>query len=159
MKLFILCFLLIGSAFSDVDNFILDSEKTLYIVDGDSVSLQMRIKGIDTPEITQTCEKTQYQTIDCGQLSKAYLKKLLETIPGKLLIMPIVIDQYHRVLVRVYKGGINIGKLMVESGMAYSYKNTYRKEEELAKSKKVGFWGFYKPPIKPYKYRKINKYR
>jgi hypothetical protein len=34
--------------------------------------------------------------------------------------------------------------------MAYSYKNTYRKEEELAKSKKVGFWGFYKPPIKPY---------
>jgi pyruvate/2-oxoglutarate dehydrogenase complex dihydrolipoamide dehydrogenase (E3) component len=40
--------------------------------------------------------------------------------------------------VRVYKGDINIGKLMVESGMAYSYKNTYRKEEELAKSKKVG---------------------
>jgi hypothetical protein len=37
MKLFILCFLLIGSAVSDVGNFILDSEKTLYIVDGDSV--------------------------------------------------------------------------------------------------------------------------
>jgi hypothetical protein len=33
--------------------------------------------GIDTPEITQTCEKTQRQTIDCGQLSKRYLQKLL----------------------------------------------------------------------------------
>ncbi|VVH58240.1 hypothetical protein BSPCLSOX_2933 [uncultured Gammaproteobacteria bacterium] len=157
MKLFILCFLLMGSAVSDVGNFILDSEKTLYIVDGDSVSLQMRLTGIDTPEITQTCEKTQHQTIDCGQLSKRYLQKLLRGISGRLLITPIAIDHYHRVLVRVYKGDINIGKLMVESGMAYSYKNTYRKEEELAKSKKVGFWGFYKPPIKPYRYRKINK--
>lgn len=159
MKLFILCFLLIGSAFSDVGNFILDSEKTLYIVDGDSITLQMRIKGIDTPEITQTCEKTQYQIIDCGQLSKEYLKRLLREIPGRLLITPIEIGHYHRVLVRVYKGDIDIGKSMVESGMAYSYKNTYRKEEELAKSKKVGFWGFYKPPIKPHKYRKTNKYR
>ena len=72
MKLFILCFLLIGSAFSDVGNFILDSEKTLYIVDGDSITLQMRIKGIDTPEITQTCEKTQYQTIDCCPVPPRY---------------------------------------------------------------------------------------
>lgn len=158
MKLVIFYLLLIGKVFA-IDDFVLNSEKTLYIVDGDSVSLQMRLAGIDTPEITQTCEKIQHQTIDCGQLSKGYLKRLLRKIPGKLLITPIAVDHYHRVLVHVYKGDINIGKLMVESGMAYSYKNTYHKEEELAKSKKVGFWGFYKPPIKPYKYRKINKYR
>jgi endonuclease YncB( thermonuclease family) len=53
-----------------------------YIVDGDSVSLQMRLTGIDTPEITQTCEKTQHQTIDCGQLSKRYLQRLLREMPG-----------------------------------------------------------------------------
>jgi endonuclease YncB( thermonuclease family) len=44
----------------------------------------MRLTGIDTPEITQTCEKTQHQTIDCGQLSKRYLQKLLREIPGRL---------------------------------------------------------------------------
>jgi endonuclease YncB( thermonuclease family) len=46
---------------------------------------------------------------------------------------------------------------MVEAGMAYSYKDTYRQEEDLAKSKKIGFFGFHKPPIKPYKWRKIHR--
>jgi hypothetical protein len=46
-------------------------------------------KGL-IPEITQTCEKTQHQTIDCGQLSKRYLQRLLREIPGRLLITPIV---------------------------------------------------------------------
>lgn len=119
----------------------------------------MRIADIDTPEITQTCQKTQHQTIECGRLSKGYLKKLLDKTPGKLLISPVATDHYHRILVYVYKGSINIGKLMVESGMAYSYKDSYRKEEDLAKSEKLEFCGFYKPPIKPYKYRKANKYR
>ncbi|BBB22377.1 nuclease domain-containing protein [Abyssogena phaseoliformis symbiont OG214] len=123
MKLVIFYLLLIGRVFA-IDDFVLNSEKTLYIVDSDS--LKMRIKGIDTPEITQTCKKIQHQTTDCGQLSKGYLKKLLRKTPGRLLITPIEIDHYHRVLVRVYKGDINIGKLMVESGMAYSYKNTYQ---------------------------------
>ncbi|MDC9715495.1 MAG: thermonuclease family protein [Gammaproteobacteria bacterium] len=156
MKLFTLFFLLISNAIA-IDSFTLNSEKTLYIVDGDSVSVQMRIAGIDTPEITQPCQKTQHQTIDCGRLAKDYLKKLLSTTPGKLLITSIAIDHYQRILVRVYKGNIDIGKAMVESGMAFSYKDTYRQEEDLAKSKKLGFWGFYKPPIKPYQWRKTNR--
>jgi hypothetical protein len=48
----------------------------------------LRLTGIDTPEITQTCEKTQHPTIDCGQLSKRYLQRLLREIPGRLLITP-----------------------------------------------------------------------
>jgi endonuclease YncB( thermonuclease family) len=46
---------------------------------------------------------------------------------------------------------------MVEAGMAFSYKDTYRKEEELAKEDKLGFWDFYTPPIEPYKWRKKYK--
>ncbi|QKQ23779.1 hypothetical protein HUE58_00890 [Candidatus Ruthia endofausta] len=53
MRLFILCFLLSVSAFANLDNFSLASEKTLYVLDGDSISLQLRIKGIDTPEILE----------------------------------------------------------------------------------------------------------
>jgi endonuclease YncB( thermonuclease family) len=158
MKLFIFYWLLMGNAFA-IDSFTLSSEKTLYIVDGDSISMQMRIAGIDTPEITQPCEKISGTIIDCGRLAKNYLKRTLKQLPGKLLIEPVAIDHYHRVLVKVFKGDINIGKKMVEQGMAFSYKNTYRQEEDLAKSKKIGFWGFYQPPIKPYKYRKSNQYR
>jgi len=66
------------------------------------------------------------------------------------------VDHYQRILVRVYKGDTNIGRLMVESGMAFSYQDTYRQEEETAKRQKLGFWGFDTPPIEPYKWRKLN---
>ena len=56
----------------------------------------------------------------------------------------------------IFKGDSNISKLMVESGMAFSYKETYRLEENLAKSKKLGFWSFHIPPIEPYKWRKTG---
>ncbi|ALE52772.1 hypothetical protein SP60_05875 [Candidatus Thioglobus autotrophicus] len=157
MKLFVFALFLSLNASSNISSFSLDSDKSLYIVDGDSVSLQMRIAGIDTPEIKQKCRKHVNQIIDCGRLSKRYLQKLLKSIPGKITLEPIGIDHYQRVLVHVYKGDANIGKLMVESGMAFSYKDTYRQEEVLAKAEKLGFWGFYTPPIKPYKWRKMNR--
>ena len=157
MKLFTLCILLSINAIADISSFTLSSEKTLYIVDGDSVSMQMRIKGIDTPEIKQKCRKTTFQVVDCGQLSKNYLKQVLKDLPGELLIEPISIDHYNRILVKVYKDNIDIGKLMVEAGMAFSYKDAYRQEEDLARVEKLGFWGFYTPPIQPYKWRKLNR--
>ncbi len=157
MKLFILCFLVTINVLAKVGDFTLASEKTLYIVDGDSISMQMRIAGIDTPEMRQKCRKTQFKIVDCGQLSKDYLKQALQELPGELLIKPIAIDHYDRVLVKVYKGDVNVGRLMVENGMAFSYKNTYRQAEDTAKLEKLGFWNFYTPPIQPYKWRKINR--
>ena len=157
MKLFVFTFLISLNTLSDVGNFSLNSERSLYIVDGDSISLQMRIAGIDTPEIKQTCRKRANKVIDCGRLSKSYLQKLLKSIPGKIAIEPMGVDHYQRILVRIFKGDTNIGKLMVESGMAYSYKETYREEEDLAKTEKLGFWGFDTPPIDPYKWRKMNR--
>ena len=157
MKLFTLCLLFSINALANIGSFTLDSEKTLYIVDGDSVSMQMRIAGIDTPEIKQKCQKTKFKTIDCGRLAKDYLKQVLKNLPDKLLIEPTGIDHYNRILVKVYKDNIDIGKLMVEAGMAYSYKDNYRQEEDLAKAEKLGFWGFYPPPIQPYKWRKLNR--
>ena len=59
MKLFILCFLVTINVFAKVGDFTLDSENTLYIVDGDSISMQMRLAGIDTLEMRQKCTKIQ----------------------------------------------------------------------------------------------------
>ena len=157
MKLFVFAFLISLNSLSDIGNLSLNSERSLYIVDGDSISLQMRIAGIDTPEIKQTCRKRVNKVIDCGRLSKIYLQKLLKNIPGKIVIEPAGVDHYQRILVRVFKGDTNIGKLMVESGMAFSYKETYRQEEDLAKTEKLGFWGFDTPPIDPYKWRKMKR--
>ncbi|SMN16998.1 succinoglycan biosynthesis protein [uncultured Candidatus Thioglobus sp.] len=158
MKLFIFSLFISFSALANIDNFSLSSDRSLYIVDGDSISLQMRIAGIDTPEIKQNCRQYSGRIIDCGQLSKRYLKRLLKSLPGKLSIQPIGVDHYQRILARVYKGDINVGKLMVESGMAFSYKNTYKQAEKDAKAEKLGFWGFDTPPIEPYKWRKLNRH-
>ena len=130
-------------------------KQPLLIVDGDSVNinvvlfldiaqapmeelanktdLKMRIAGIDTPEMKQTCEIEENQLIDCGVLSKDYLQKLLESEPGDLVIKPIGVDYYHRILIRLFKGETDIGKKMVEEGMSYSYDSTYKIEETYAK--------------------------
>ena len=93
MKLFIFC--LFFSLHSCI--FAGESKQPLFIVEGDSVNinvvlfldiaqapmeelsgktdLKMRIAGIDTPEIKQTCEIEEDQSIDCGILSKDHLQK------------------------------------------------------------------------------------
>lgn len=158
MKLFIFSLLVSFNVHAAIGHFSLDSHKSFYIVDGDSISLKMRIVGIDTPEIGQKCRKNDSHVIDCGQLSKRYLHKLLKNLPGEVVIIPVGIDHYQRILVRVYKGEVNIGKQMVESGMAFSYKDAYREEQAKSRAEKLGFWGFDSAPIKPYKWRKLNKH-
>ena len=172
MKLFIFC-LWIG-----VYGFVYASEskRSLFIVDGDSVNinvvlfidlaqapmeelgdktdLKMRIAGIDTPEIKQTCQIEQGKSIDCGLLTKDYLQKLLESESGDLVIKPIGVDYYHRILIKLFKGKTDIGKKMVKNGMAYSYDSTYKIEETYAKENKLGFWNFFKPPVNPKIWRK-----
>ena len=172
MKLFIFCLFI--SVHSCI--YASESKQSLSIVDGDSVNvnvvlfldlaqapmaklddktdLKMRIAGIDTPEIKQTCEIEEGKSIDCGLLTKDYLQKLLETEPGELVIKPIGVDYYHRILIRLFKGETDIGKKMVEDGMSYSYDSTYKIEENYAKENKLGFWNFFKPPVHPKIWRK-----
>lgn len=150
---------LIGmNSLANIEPITLESENTLYIVDGDSVSMQMRIQGIDTPEIGQKCQKTKNsKLIRCGYLAKDYLRQLLQNLPGQLIIEPMGVDRYDRILVRIYKGEVDVGRLMVEEGMAFSYKTNYQREQDNARIEKIGFWGFFKPPINPYKWRKENR--
>tara|TARA_B100000953_G_scaffold75872_1_gene61303 strand:- start:2139 stop:2612 length:474 start_codon:yes stop_codon:yes gene_type:complete len=157
MKLFTLCFCLAGSLLIHAENINIESNKSLYFIDGDSINLRMRIAGIDTPEINQKCRKSRLEIIDCGILSKIYLKELMEKMPGELVISVVGTDHYGRLLVKVLKGGVNIGEMLVKKGMAFSYKDNYRLEENKAKQEGVGFWSFYEPPIEPYKWRKSNK--
>ena len=133
---------------------IMKNSKAIYIVDGDSISLSMRIKGIDTPEKHQKCRKNATEIINCGTIAKEYLRILLNNIEGELYIDTVGFGYYGRALVNVYKGEINIGKMMVEEGMAYAYGKEYKEFEDIARIGKVGFWGYYTPPLKPKLWRK-----
>ncbi len=158
MKLFVFTLFISFRALANVGDFSLHSDQSLYIVDGDRESLQMRLADIDTPEIKQKCREHINHVIDCGRLSKRYLQRLLKILPGEIVIKTTGIDHYQRILVRLYKGNTNIGKLMVESGMAFSYKDSYRQEEDLAIAEILGLWVFHTPPIEPYKWRKLNRH-
>ena len=174
MKFFVFCLLVIIQTIT----FANDSKQSLFVVDGDSVNVdllvffdlakepevlpgnrslvKLRIAGIDTPEIKQTCEIVKGQSIDCGILATQFLKELLENVNGNLVIEPVGVDYYQRILVRLYKGKINIGKRMVEQGMAYSYDDTYIHEELVAREKKLSFWDYFNPPINPKVWRKTH---
>ena len=157
MRIFVFCCLFAFNAIANVDSFSLESEKSLFVVDGDSVSLQFRLFGVDAPEINQPCRKLQSELVDCGRLSKNHLKQLLKDLPGELFVEVMGIDHYQRVLVRLYKDDIDIGALLVKQGMAFSYKDNYMTQQRLAKTQKLGFWKFHTPPIQPYKWRKLNR--
>ncbi len=155
--LFIILFLLNFSLKAETSVISVTNPNSLYIVDGDSISLKMRIRGIDTPEISQKCQKNKGVIIDCGELTKKYLKKKLNNSKHKLIIKFIAIDYYHRILVDIYKDDINIGRQMVLNGMAFAYGEKYKKVEKLAQANNNGLWQFYQPPIKPQKWRRTNR--
>ena len=140
------------------DDIVLSSHHSLYMLDGDSVNIKMRLVGIDTPEMKQTCQKMANKTIDCGQLSKKHLKHLLKNTAGLLRVNIIDFDIYHRALVLIKKGKTDIAKQMVLDGFAYSYDH-YSKEQQFAQQNKHGFWGFSQPPTKPSVWRKTHKKR
>ena len=159
LKIIILLILLTssGMAFADKLSKIikLPSHKSLYVLDGDSVNIKTRIKGIDTPEIGQKCQPIFYD-IDCGKLAKRHLRNILSQIKGELNIKIIGYDKYNRALIRVFKGDTDIAKQMVLDGMAFSYYN-YSKSEQIARKNNTGFWGFNKVPKKPKLWRSENK--
>lgn len=133
----------------------LPSYQSLYLVDGDSVNLKMRLKGIDTPEIEQLCQISRRRQVDCGRLAQQHLQQLLKNTSGKLVVNLLGFDNYQRALVSIYKGGTNIAQQMVLDGFAFSY-GDYPLEQKQAQNNKVGFWAFFKPPQQPKLWRRTH---
>ena len=156
LRIFILCLLVINSALAK-DLELGAGVQGLYVIDGDSVNLKMRLAGIDAPEIGQLCQKTIAKRIDCGRFSAEQFQLLLNQTPGELRIQIVGMDKYQRLLVKIYKGDVNIGQLMVEQGLAFSYRDTYLSEQHQAQANNLGFWAFESPPIKPYQWRRLHR--
>ncbi len=107
--------------------------------DGDSLVLdgeRMRLKGVDAPELSQTCERAG-QDWPCGRLAQRALQKLVSD--GGTQCDGSKRDRYDRLLVvcRNHTGDINAS--MVASGMAVSY-GGYQREEGQARAQKLGLW-------------------
>ena len=115
----------------------------LKIIDGDTIILngeKIRFSGIDTPELKQTCLKDD-QEVPCGMTAKRLLAEkigntTIECISeGK--------DTYKRTLAECFVNGESLSKFLVRSGYAFAYRKystKFIKDEEFAKTNKLGMW-------------------
>jgi endonuclease YncB( thermonuclease family) len=108
-------------------------------VDGDSIRLNgenLRLQGIDAPELFQTCRVSGRETA-CGRESLAALRKLLNS--GLSTCIGHERDRYGRLLVTCRIRGINVNARMVVDGHAVAF-GSYEAEEADAKAAYRGLW-------------------
>lgn len=109
------------------------------VVDGDSLrlsGLSIRLKGVDAPEMQQTCERAGHR-YRCGAAAK-------EALIGKIGANPIECrlagrDRYQRSLAYCRVEGQDLGAWLVEEGLAVGY-GDYEREEARARQRGVGLW-------------------
>jgi len=127
-----------------------------HVTDGDSIwvrassggaPVEVRLQGIDAPEICQ-----------------AFGKDARDALAGRVLRRPVAVnsrarDGYHRVLGRVSLGGQDLGLWMVSRGYAWSYRyrrdtGPYAAAEAQARQARMGLWSLATPPMEPRIFRK-----
>ena len=112
---------------------------TARVIDGDSLVIggkQVRLMGIDAPELRQDCQLNQAPW-RCGAAAKAALRELVE---GKQIeCRTYGSDKYQRRLAVCSTQAIEINARMVETGWAVDY-GGYASEEGLARRNRVGLW-------------------
>ncbi|MCB1419179.1 MAG: thermonuclease family protein [Notoacmeibacter sp.] len=112
---------------------------TPVVIDGDSVrygSERLRLRGIDAPELTQSC-KRDGKDYACGREARAALTR--HAYSGKFSCEGWERDRYGRLLVSCRNGERDVNRDMVLSGWAVSY-GEYRVEELNARDHKYGLW-------------------
>jgi micrococcal nuclease len=125
-----------------------------HVTDGDSIwvrgggaPVEVRLQGIDAPEICQ-----------------AFGKEARDALAARVLRRQVAVnsrarDTYQRVLGRVSAGGQDLGLWMVSRGYAWSYRyrrdgGPYAAAEAQARQARLGLWSLSPQPLEPRVFRK-----
>jgi endonuclease YncB( thermonuclease family) len=109
-------------------------------IDGDSLRLngvEMRLKGLDSPEYAQTCTDASGQGTACGKTARQALVEQLRH--GDVTCRESEKDRYGRALVTCTHAGQDIGAELVRAGHAVAY-GAYEREEAEARAARRGVW-------------------
>lgn len=130
-------------------------------IDGDTVvwgNKTIRIIGIDSPEMAQTCEngKRKWQ---CGEKAARQMERLINN--HELVCETFGKDRYGRLLGDCFAllpdGRLNLGEAMVATGWALAYRHysqRYVMQENMARLTKTGLWGT--TMQKPWEWRRLQ---
>jgi endonuclease YncB( thermonuclease family) len=118
---------------------------SVQVIDGDSLrngSEQIRLVGIDAPELRQTCRDVQGREWSCGRAAKARLAELVAQ--GDVACSPRGRDRYGRTLAVCSAHNVpDLGEVMVREGYAVNYAidyGGYPAAEREAQSARSGVW-------------------
>jgi endonuclease YncB( thermonuclease family) len=112
-------------------------------IDGDSLRTagkQIRLTGIDAPELFQTCRDEHGGEWACGRHAHAFLRALVSR--GTLTCTPNGTDRYGRTLATCSAGPVaDVSDAMVRAGFAINFMNGgYQAAEAEARTAKRGIW-------------------
>lgn len=112
-------------------------------IDGDTIELggqRIRLFGIDAVEASQTCERAG-NIWSCGRDAAAAMSAIVEG--RNLQCERRDVDAYGRIVAVCVRDGRDIGRAMVQMGLAVAlieFSREYAADEELARSRRVGIW-------------------
>jgi endonuclease YncB( thermonuclease family) len=118
------------------------------VVDGDSIVIadeQIRLIGIDAPELGQTC-RAAGQNISCAQDATAALVEMIGTIKVRCEVYGR--DRYQRALAVCYAADLELNRAMVQAGYALAWYPEegvvlgprYEAEQATAQQARAGIW-------------------
>lgn len=114
------------------------------VADGDSLDFkprQVRLWGIDAPELAQTCRRGA-QRWDCGRDAKAALAAHLRG--SRVQCSVVDIDKHDRAVSRCTVRGRSVNEWMVRQGWALDYRRysggAFAAAEAEARAAKRGIW-------------------
>ena len=91
------------------------------VVDGDTLAIdhrRIRIRGIDAPELAQTCDRAG-TTYPCGEVARDALRALTRSAPVSCIVSGR--DRYGRDLAACRADGQDVGAALVRHGFAVSF--------------------------------------
>ncbi len=110
------------------------------VVDGDSLELdgeRIRLDGIDAPELRQSCGPPSAAWA-CGLKAREALRRAAEA--GGVSCRPLDGDRYGRTVAVCRAGEADLGRAMVEAGLAVATGLAYAPEEAAARAARRGLW-------------------
>jgi endonuclease YncB( thermonuclease family) len=108
----------------------------------------IRLFGIDAPELHQTCLDSRSEPYQCGRESFRHLEMLMTDKTVRCRVVDH--DLYHRAVAVCSAGSVELNQRMVEDGWAVAYErfpSIYSAGEERARAKRRGLWqGYFDRP-------------
>lgn len=117
---------------------------TARVSDGDTIRVggtKVRIHGIDTPEIDQTCRTEHGHDFDCGRAAADWARDAWE---GRWMRCErLDTDRYGRAVATCWLGEADIAEAIVREGYAWAYveySSKYLDAQEAAQADAAGLW-------------------